>query len=114
LRKDAWRGSTRKGRLPVDWPRLRQIVLKECGQRCEWVEDGVRCNLPATDVDHIKPGDDHSRRNLQGLCQDHHKAKSSAEGNAAQARLRALRRLPEEPQPGVIDGPPKPPQYRGF
>lgn len=109
-RKDAWAGSNRKSRLPADWDRLRAVVLQRCGFRCEW--DG--CGDTATDVDHIEPGDHHSLSNLQGLCGAHHRAKSSAEGIAAQQRKRALRFLPPEKQPGVIDGPPTPTEHRGF
>jgi len=68
----------------------------------------------ATDADHIIPGDDHSLSNLQGLCRQHHLIKTGREVQAAQAKIRKLRRLPEEPQPGIIDGPPQPPKHRGF
>jgi len=109
-----WEGSDRKSRLPVDWDRLRHVVLKRCGFRCEWAENGLRCHERASDVDHIIAGDDHSLANLQGLCGRHHLAKTSREANAAQAERRKLRRLPEEKQPGVIDGPPQPTEHRGF
>jgi 5-methylcytosine-specific restriction endonuclease McrA len=82
--------------------------------RCELVEDGFRCNNAATDVDHITPGDDHSLGNLQGLCNPHHLAKTGREVQAARAEIRKLRRLPEEPQPGIIDGPPQPTERKGF
>lgn len=55
-------------------------------RKCQWIleaEGRQRCLEPATDVDHVKPGDDHSIANLQSLCDTHHKGKSSAEGNAA-------------------------------
>jgi 5-methylcytosine-specific restriction enzyme A len=89
-------------------------VLQRCGFRCEWVEDGLRCWEPATDADHIKAGDDSRLSNLQGLCRTHHLKKTSREANAKQAEIRKKRRLPDEPQPGVIDGPPTPTQHRGF
>lgn len=114
-RDNAWRGSTRKSRLPVDWERLRRVVLKACDNRCQWIEEGgARCPMPATDVDHIIPGDLNVLENLQGLCNPHHLIKTSREANAAQAERRALGRLPEEQQPGTIDGPPQPTQFRGF
>jgi 5-methylcytosine-specific restriction protein A len=113
-RKDAWRGSTRKSRLPADWDRLRKVVLERCGYRCQWVEDGKRCPFPATDVDHIIAGDLHAVENLQGLCGAHHLAKTGKEARAKQLRFQALKRLPEEQQPGAIDGPPTPTQHRGF
>jgi 5-methylcytosine-specific restriction endonuclease McrA len=112
--RPAWTGSTRKSRLPADWPRLRQVVLKRCNHTCEWVEDGRHCVAIATDVDHIRPGDDHSLLNLQGLCNHHHLVKTGRDVQAAQAKRRALGKLPEEPQPGVIKGPPKPTERRGF
>jgi 5-methylcytosine-specific restriction endonuclease McrA len=113
-RRAAWAGSDRKGRLPADWGRLRQVVLTRCGLRCEWVEDGFRCPSPATDVDHIVPGDDHRPGNLQGLCNPHHLIKTARDTNAKRAETRKLRRLPEEPQPGLIKGPPRPTEHRGF
>lgn len=82
--------------------------------RCQWVENGVRCYNTATDVDHIRPGDDHSLPNLQGLCGHHHLIKTANDTNAKRAEIRKLRRLPEEPQPGLITGPPQPPDRKGF
>jgi 5-methylcytosine-specific restriction protein A len=111
---NAWRGSTRKGRLPVDWPRLRQAVLTACSFRCQWIEDGRRCPLPATDVDHIIAGDTHVLENLQGLCGKHHLLKTGREARALQLERKKLERLPEEQQPGIIDGPPTPTEHRGF
>lgn len=111
---NAWRGSTRKGRLPVDWPRLRQATLAACGFRCQWIEDGRRCPFPATDVDHIVTGDWHALENLQGLCGEHHLVKTGREARAKQLKIKALAKLPEEKQPGVIDGPPTPTEHRGF
>ncbi|MGZ4659827.1 MAG: HNH endonuclease, partial [Arthrobacter sp.] len=83
-------------------------MLRRCGNRCEWVEDGFRCHSTATDVDHIVPGDSHILSNLQGLCNPHHLIKTAHETNAARAEIRKLRKLPEEPQPGIITGPPRP------
>lgn len=113
-RRPAWHGSDRKARLPADWGRLRAVVLRRCGNRCEHVEDGLRCHDPATDVDHIIPGDSHVLENLQGLCNKHHLIKTARETNAARAEIRKLRKLPEEPQPGLINGPPRPTEHRGF
>lgn len=113
-RRPAWHGSDRKSRLPVDWERLRKVVLQRCGMRCQWVEDGFRCHNTATDVDHIVAGDDHSLANLQGLCNPHHLIKTAKETNEARAKIKALGRLPEEPQPGIIDGPPRPTERKGF
>lgn len=62
---------------------------------------GPRCTDMATEVDHIRPGDDHSMSNLQAVCAACHSQKSAREGNAAQARLRALRLRPAERHPGM-------------
>lgn len=86
-----WAGSTRKKRLPPDWQTRRLIVLKRDRGIC------YLCGADRADtVDHIKPGDDHSLENLAAVhdrtpphC---HRAKSSAEGNAAQAGNRTKRR----------------------
>lgn len=113
-RRAPWTGSNRKSRLPADWERLRSVVLQRCSGRCQWVEDGYRCPYPATDVDHITPGDDSSLENLQGLCGKHHLTKTGREARAVQEKLKSLLRRPEEQQPGVIDGPPQPTEHRGF
>lgn len=79
-----WNGSNRRERLPADWPRIRLRVLRRDGHRCtHTLNDGVRCGLPATDVDHVRPGDDHSESNLTSLCESHHQTKSGREGAAA-------------------------------
>lgn len=84
-----WAGSDRRSRLPKDWPRIRNRVLKRDGHRCTHTDyRGVRCPEIATDVDHIIPGDDHSEANLRSLCEWHHKKKSSGEGGAARAAAR--------------------------
>ncbi|WUO14006.1 HNH endonuclease [Streptomyces sp. NBC_00289] len=84
-----WAGSDRRERLPADWPRIRLRVLRRDGHRCTHRDQyGVRCDEPATDVDHIVPGDDHRETNLRALCGFHHQAKSSREGGLAQAARR--------------------------
>lgn len=95
-----WQGSTRRQRLPPRWPEIRRAVLERDGWRCTHVDPaGGRCTAPATDVDHINPGDNHAPANLRSLCRAHHAAKSSAEGNAARWRVRE-RREPER-HPGL-------------
>lgn len=84
----AWKNSTRRDRLPADWPRRRRRIQRRDGGLCQVVEDGVKCLRPASDVDHVLAGDDHSDENLQCICDWHHKSKSSSEGGAALARKR--------------------------
>ncbi|AWY07567.1 HNH endonuclease [Streptomyces phage Yosif] len=102
----AWSSSDRRGRLPADWDKIRRRVLARDGHRCTHRDDyGTRCPEPATDVDHIKAGDDHSMSNLRALCSWHHARKSSGEGAAAKARARRrqdkkFRR--DEDHPGLI------------
>lgn len=76
-----WQTSNRRSRLPANWQRLRSQVLRRDNHRCQWEDHlGIRCNLTATDVDHIIAGDDHRIDNLQSLCAAHHAFKSSSEG----------------------------------
>jgi 5-methylcytosine-specific restriction endonuclease McrA len=75
-----WTGSTRKARLPQGWEKLRQRILRRDGHRCEI------CGGPATEVDHILRGDDHSPSNLQALCHTCHLAKTLAEAEAGRRR----------------------------
>jgi 5-methylcytosine-specific restriction protein A len=101
-----WQGSTRLVRLPKDWQRRRQAVIRRDGGRCR------RCGAPgARDVDHIRPGDDHSLTNLQLLCRRCHGTKSAHEGTTAAAAARARHpshRRPPEPHPGTIHHPRRP------
>ncbi|WSR65857.1 HNH endonuclease [Streptomyces sp. NBC_01198] len=101
-----WAGSDRRDRLPANWPQIRHRVLRRDGGRCTERNDyGVRCAELATDVDHIKAGDDHSLSNLRSLCEWHHDRKSGAEGAAARAanwrrNNRKFRRT--ESHPGLL------------
>lgn len=95
-----WQGSNRKAELPDDWPQRRAYILERDGHRCRWTENGPRCGAPANQVDHIRPGNDHSYDNLQALCPDHHAIKSSREGTAA--RWRHRQRRPTERHPGLL------------
>lgn len=72
-KRPAWQGSTRRSRLPKNWPTLRRKVLA-AQPTC------AHCHkLPATDVDHIVAGDNHDLANLQGLCSPCHTRKTVAE-----------------------------------
>lgn len=97
-----WAGSTRRARLPPDWPAIRRAVLERDGHRCTWPTADGRCQATATEVDHREAmTDDDSLDALTSLCRPHHQAKSSAEGGAAwAARRRAGRRQPEA-HPGL-------------
>lgn len=95
----AWAGSDRKSRLPANWAKgVVPHVLRTHHGLCHV------CGDPGADaVDHVVPGDDHAPENLRPIhhhvppyC---HRYKSSAEGNAAQAALRAARTRPAEPHP---------------
>ena len=95
-----WAGSSRRDRLPPNWKAICAAIRQRDGGRCTWVEAGHRCRQAGTDVDHVVPGDDHRPENLRLLCPDHHKRKSSAEGNAARWRVRERR--PREAHPGLL------------
>jgi hypothetical protein len=90
---EPWHGSNRRTELPKDWPERRRRVLRRDGYRCQAMvpRDGglETCGAPATEVDHIEPGDDHSEANLRSLCRLHHGRKSAAEGVAARRRREA-------------------------
>lgn len=96
-RRPAWRNSTRRSRLPANWPELREAVLARNPRRVCHL-----CGRPGGDtVDHIIPGDDHRLVNLDWVHDDKpphcHRAKSAREGAAARPRLFR----PPEPHPGL-------------
>lgn len=97
-----WAGSTRRHHLPHNWPAIRARILTRDGYQCTWTEHGDRCPNPATDVDHIVPGNDHRDQNLRSLCRYHHRWKSSSEGGRASAAARPSRYRPAEPHPGRV------------
>jgi 5-methylcytosine-specific restriction enzyme A len=79
--KIPWDGSTRRQRLPPDWPAIQRAVLERDGHQCQLRYDG--CTTLASHADHIEAGDDHRMASLQAACSHCHAIKSSAEGNAA-------------------------------
>lgn len=102
-----WKGSDRLSRLPANWESIRRDVLKRDKWRCTWYTHGERCTSTENlEVDHRKPGDDHSKKNLRTLCAYHHGIKSGQEGGEAAARKRAeihRRFRRDERHPGSLD-----------
>ena len=99
----AWETSDRRARLPSDWYKIRQRVLKRDRFRCQVRDESGWCAEEATDVDHIRRGDDHRMENLRSICQWHHRKKSSQEGAAAAVAKRreiSARFRREERHPG--------------
>ena len=90
----------RAKRLPSDWSRLRAKILARDKRIC-----GICGREGATEVDHIRRGDNHDPGNLQAAHSVCHRAKTAAEsGHASGAarRARAMARFrPEEPHPGL-------------
>lgn len=92
-----WSTSDRRSRLPANWyAEIRPAVLD--GRPCQ-IRWDAGCEGVATEVDHIRRGDDHSMTNLQPACAWCHARKSSAEGHAAR-RYYSARRRPES-HPGL-------------
>lgn len=88
----AWTNSTRRDRLPSDWRILRTRILQRDKYKCQALMiDSRICGDLATDVDHVRAGDEHGEWNLQSLCTWHHARKSGREGNAAAAAKRKER-----------------------
>lgn len=115
--RPAWAGSTRRARLPANWPALRAATRDRAGGRCEWSsrvlrelpelarwarQRGMRdLDMPNHDgaqADHIHRGDLHEPANLAWLCADHHQVKSSWEGGTAGER----QTRPREKHPGLL------------
>ena len=106
-----WVSSTRRERLPADWPARVAAVMERDGHRCTHVrvDTGARCTERATDVDHVVRGDDHRLENLAAKCWWHHAKKTAAEGNAARAlsqqQRMALEKRAARRHPGLLDPP---------
>ena len=77
-----WQGSTRRRRLPRNWPQIRRRVLNRDANLC------YLCGAHATEVDHILRGDDHSDANLAAICTPCHRRKTGQEGAAARNQRR--------------------------
>ncbi|MFI8452157.1 HNH endonuclease [Streptomyces erythrochromogenes] len=84
------RNTWREG-LPSNWKTIRERVIRRDKGLCQGVlSEGGLCGHPGTDVDHIRPGNDHSMGNLQLLCTWCHKRKTQAEAAAARASEKPL------------------------
>ncbi len=100
----AWANSDRRARLPADWPRIRRRILRRDKHACtNRFSDGGTCGRPATEVDHIAAGDDHTDANLRALCAPCHRRKSSSEGGTASAAHLVSEKRPARPHPALED-----------
>lgn len=96
-----WAGSTRRQRLPANWPQLvKQVKARDRG-RCQAPVHVPKCDGIGTDVDHIIEGDDHRLTNLMLLSGPCHVAKTSRE-NAERNRARTAARIRPDRHPGAI------------
>ncbi|WP_443333421.1 HNH endonuclease [Streptomyces sp. MJM1172] len=78
-----WHSSNRRSELPPNWEAIRARVKRRDRGLCQGVlSEGALCGHPGTEVDHIRPGKDHSLGNLQLLCTWCHKQKTQAESKA--------------------------------
>lgn len=73
------------------WRVVRREALERAGWRCEWVEDGQRCDRPGRlEVDHVVPlkagGAPFDLENLQALCRPHHWRKTGEENSSIPRR----------------------------
>lgn len=95
-----WAGSDRVFRLPPDWDERKAEAFRVYGDVC-WMCGGTGADT----IDHLTPGDDHGLANLRPVHDRRwpncHRKKSSAEGHAAQRRIRSSGRYPREAHPGL-------------
>lgn len=91
----AWRGSTRRQRLPRGWDKTRLRVLERDGYLCRIGLPG--CTITATEADHVVPGDNHDDSNLRAAC---HSCNQRA-NIATRPRPPSMRR-PAETHPGLV------------
>jgi 5-methylcytosine-specific restriction protein A len=90
--KQPWSTSTRRQRLPSDWPKRRAVVKRRAQGQCQAQVHEPDCPRIGTECDHIIAGDDHSLSNLQWLSGPCHRAKTLAE--AVKGRARPTKRRP--------------------
>lgn len=93
----AWQGSTRRSRLPDDWPQRRVRVLQRDRYTCRAC-GGERCGNRDLEVDHTDRNAGDGYDNLQTLGADPcHREKTQREALAA----RTPTRRPAERHPGL-------------
>lgn len=92
-----WATSTRRSRLPSDWPWRVEQTKQRAGGLCEAEEHEQDCDGNGSECDHHERGDDHSLTNLRWLNHWCHQAKTQREAAAARRALYAkARRQPEQ------------------
>lgn len=82
---DSRRGSASERGYDAKWRRIRALFLKQNPLCVAQQPDGLVCNRPATDVDHIVPlrlGGSNQFINLQALCHSCHSRKTAREDGA--------------------------------
>lgn len=98
----AWHTSTRRGRLPPNWPALRAATRDRARGRCEADTHHPRCDGWGTDADHHTPGDDHSLENLRWLNAWCHRDKTAQETATRNQARGTTRHRPEGRHPGAL------------
>jgi 5-methylcytosine-specific restriction endonuclease McrA len=95
MRPHGWDSSTRKARLPKNWPQVRHFILARDGHLCRLHFLG--CTVEATEVDHIQSGDNHHPMNLHAVCHPCHQLKTLTERELARPKTKR----PPERHPGL-------------
>lgn len=91
-----WENTTRSKGLPRNWHKIRAWILDRdpyCMLRMPEV-----CTYHSTEVDHIGDNRLHTEDNLQGVCSECHKKKTSAQGHEKKSR----KKRPPDKHPGLI------------
>ena len=94
-----WADSSRRARLPPDWPKRVALTKARAGGRCEADTHAPGCNGIGAECDHHERGDDHSLGNLRWLSQPCHTAKTQREAAAGRRARRAQARRAPRPHP---------------